>query len=426
MQSGVDAFISYSHKDKLIVDAMVHYLEENKCRCWYAPRDIDPGVEYAQAITAAIPRASFCVFVLSVNSIRSKFCHKEVDCALNRNKVIIPFRIEECKLENGFELYLGDLHWIDAFPEPERQFSELLKRIGPSMGMGDRNAEKFPATPADKVISNADAAKRKAIDRFVKWYARWVHESYMRLVRDVDHPVHADLLKAIEKQFQGVGERIDSFAQQTPSMDRFLSVCDALADLIAISYDNNDISVTFSKWIGIALAALAQNPKGARGTYSESEVGRLSRGASEIMRLMSDLYIPLFDAAESCGLEFHLPLGLPRISGELEGMERAKALLFRKYGEEYTFNKGFFDLLSTNLGFAHEQFIHAPVDLPVAVEFDEELLQLQFLATFSPEGEMETDVGAQLANLERNKILLNANMSNVIKRLAVQYEGAFK
>ncbi len=40
-----DIFISYSSKDRVIADAIVSNFENNGIRCWYPPRDIDPGVD---------------------------------------------------------------------------------------------------------------------------------------------------------------------------------------------------------------------------------------------------------------------------------------------------------------------------------------------------------------------------------------------
>ena len=45
-----DIFISYSHKDKSCADAICAKLEADGYRCWYAPRDIAPGAEWASAI----------------------------------------------------------------------------------------------------------------------------------------------------------------------------------------------------------------------------------------------------------------------------------------------------------------------------------------------------------------------------------------
>lgn len=43
-----DIFISYSTQDKAVADAVCATLEKNKIRCWIAPRDVIPGMSYAE------------------------------------------------------------------------------------------------------------------------------------------------------------------------------------------------------------------------------------------------------------------------------------------------------------------------------------------------------------------------------------------
>ncbi|MBQ6334927.1 MAG: toll/interleukin-1 receptor domain-containing protein [Erysipelotrichaceae bacterium] len=45
-----DVFISYSHKDSFVAQAVCAKLEEAKIRCWYAPRNIPAGAEWATSI----------------------------------------------------------------------------------------------------------------------------------------------------------------------------------------------------------------------------------------------------------------------------------------------------------------------------------------------------------------------------------------
>ena len=47
-----DVFISYVHESKSIADNICAYLENNKIRCWYAPRDVIG--DYATSIVEAI------------------------------------------------------------------------------------------------------------------------------------------------------------------------------------------------------------------------------------------------------------------------------------------------------------------------------------------------------------------------------------
>lgn len=124
-------FVSYSTHDnsKIVADALVHYLESNGIRCWYAPRDIATGEAYAVAIERAISKAQCFVLVFSAASDKSKYCMKELNLAVDREKLILPFRIEDRKPTGGMSFYLSNLHWIDAFPSPEKCFGSLLKRL---------------------------------------------------------------------------------------------------------------------------------------------------------------------------------------------------------------------------------------------------------------------------------------------------------
>ena len=42
-----EVFISYSTADKITADAICHVLEQNKMKCWIAPRNIHGGKPYA-------------------------------------------------------------------------------------------------------------------------------------------------------------------------------------------------------------------------------------------------------------------------------------------------------------------------------------------------------------------------------------------
>ena len=124
-----DVFISYSSKDLNTALALCHFLEENKIRCWMAPRDIPGGVEYGDAIDEAIQTARVLVVLYSSRSSVSRWVKSEVNIALSSGKMIIPFKIEDVPLNGSMRLYLNDKHWIDAFPSPEEHFGSLLASV---------------------------------------------------------------------------------------------------------------------------------------------------------------------------------------------------------------------------------------------------------------------------------------------------------
>ena len=63
-----DVFISYSTKDKNAADAVCGVLESKKVRCWIAPRDVKPGVKWANALIEAIDQCTVFCLVISANS----------------------------------------------------------------------------------------------------------------------------------------------------------------------------------------------------------------------------------------------------------------------------------------------------------------------------------------------------------------------
>ncbi|MGZ5408756.1 MAG: toll/interleukin-1 receptor domain-containing protein, partial [Aeromicrobium sp.] len=66
-----DVFICHSSKDRTIANAICSKLEQNRIRCWIAPRDVLPGSEYAQSIIEAINGSKLTVLVFSDNSNQS-------------------------------------------------------------------------------------------------------------------------------------------------------------------------------------------------------------------------------------------------------------------------------------------------------------------------------------------------------------------
>jgi hypothetical protein len=125
-----DVFISYSTNDTAVANAICNNLESQGIRCWIAPRDVKPGLEWPKAIVEAIAKCKLLVLVFSASSNDSLQTRKEVDCAISHEKTIIPFRIEDVIPTGSMEYYLGDLHWLDALTPPiEAHIRKLANHI---------------------------------------------------------------------------------------------------------------------------------------------------------------------------------------------------------------------------------------------------------------------------------------------------------
>ncbi len=111
-----DVFISYSSKDKVFADMICERLESENIFCWYAPRDIEPGAEWATSIIKAIDSTSILLLLFSDNSNDSHQVLREVGYAADKGTVVIPFKITktESHLAESLKYYLNTAEWING------------------------------------------------------------------------------------------------------------------------------------------------------------------------------------------------------------------------------------------------------------------------------------------------------------------------
>ena len=124
-----DVFISYSAKDQKIVEGLSAFLEQNGVRCWIAYRDIPAGKDWAEYIPPAIENCKMVIYVHSSSANVSQEINKEIALCLKMQHPIIPFRIQDIDYSNAKAYHLQTINWIDAFPNPEKHFGELLTKI---------------------------------------------------------------------------------------------------------------------------------------------------------------------------------------------------------------------------------------------------------------------------------------------------------
>ncbi len=122
-----DVFVSYSSRNKDVADAIVAEMEQHGIRCWYAPRDVLTGQEWATAISHAIASVAVMVLVYTDESNNSKQVMNEVALAFNSGKTIVPFRMTNDKMSGELEYYLSRVHWLDAVDEPLMKNIEKLR-----------------------------------------------------------------------------------------------------------------------------------------------------------------------------------------------------------------------------------------------------------------------------------------------------------
>lgn len=125
-----DVFISYANKDKIAADAICAALEANQIRCWIAPRDILPGMDYGETIVKAINDCQILVLVFTAKANASEHVKNEVEKAVSEEKPIIPIRVKNILPTGSLALHLSRRQWIDAVTPPLKKH---LKRIAESI-----------------------------------------------------------------------------------------------------------------------------------------------------------------------------------------------------------------------------------------------------------------------------------------------------
>ena len=124
-----DIFISFSSKEESSAEFVRSVLETNKITCWKAPQNIPLGSDYAKAIPDAISECQIFLLMLSEKSQKSPWVRKELDMAVNCGKLIIPFVMEDCQLNEAFNFILSNVQRYNAYQKNAEAMGDLVKQI---------------------------------------------------------------------------------------------------------------------------------------------------------------------------------------------------------------------------------------------------------------------------------------------------------
>ncbi len=166
---GQDVFISYKSEEFQEADWVRQQLESGGISCWMAPNSITGGASYATEIPQAIRSCRVFVLILSRRAQLSQWVPKELDQAINCGKIIMPFMLENCPLEDDFSFYLSNVQRYPAYEGREAAMQRMLREIRTLLGC-DRaeppaEAKKEPArtpAPAAKEKKTAKVPKESA------------------------------------------------------------------------------------------------------------------------------------------------------------------------------------------------------------------------------------------------------------------------
>ena len=122
-----DVFISYSRRDTDFVKVLHQALEESNKETWIDWQGIAPTTEWWKEIEAGIEAADNFIFVISSDSVGSKYCLLEIDHAIKHNKRVIPVLRRSADMPKAIS-HIQRVSFLEDDPF-DAAFAELVETI---------------------------------------------------------------------------------------------------------------------------------------------------------------------------------------------------------------------------------------------------------------------------------------------------------
>jgi len=160
--SSAKVFISYKSDEFATADWVRQTLEDHGISCWMAPACIPGGSNYAREIPQAIRACRVFVLILSAKSQTSQWVPKEVDQAINMQKTIMPFMLENCELRDDFNFYLSNVQRYAAYENKMRAMDQMIREIRAILD-ADEAAERARAEADRRAAEQAAKAEAERL-----------------------------------------------------------------------------------------------------------------------------------------------------------------------------------------------------------------------------------------------------------------------
>ena len=130
---GAEIFISYSRKDLSKAKIIKGEIEKiTSLSCWMDLDGVESGSQFEDVIISAIDNARIVVFLLSDNSMQSKWTKDEVRYAYETRKKIIPVNIDNCTPSGWFLFKFSGydvINYSDSY-QKQKFFDDISEWIG--------------------------------------------------------------------------------------------------------------------------------------------------------------------------------------------------------------------------------------------------------------------------------------------------------
>lgn len=140
-------FLSYSHKDKELVEQLIAGLKHHLCRVWY-DEGLTEGESWNDEVAQRIKNAHNFVVILTKNAVTSPYVLMEVNYAISKGVKILPVLAEEVTLPEGLEMQLSVTQYTNLCTDKDIQ--EKTAHIERSLPPEVYATKKVPFLEADR------------------------------------------------------------------------------------------------------------------------------------------------------------------------------------------------------------------------------------------------------------------------------------
>lgn len=173
MEPTHQVFISYSNLGAVVANQICEQLEGKSVKCWIAPRDIQPGSNWAGSIMKAIKSSKVLLLLLTKDSNESEQVMREVERAVNLKLRVICLRLENIDLSDHLEYFISAVQGIAAFDKPlEKVLEDLYQIIKPLQPVNSARA-----APASQAVAETKPKKTTA-KQLQEAYQAYINKNY--------------------------------------------------------------------------------------------------------------------------------------------------------------------------------------------------------------------------------------------------------
>ncbi len=129
-----DIFISYKSDEEEYAKRVRDVLEQNGISCWMAPDSIPVGSNYMKQIPQAIENCRAMIVLVSEKSQHSTWVKNEFSQAVSKDKLVIPYVIQDCPLEDEFAFSMSTMQQVFAWKDEEAALQRIVRDIKEMLG----------------------------------------------------------------------------------------------------------------------------------------------------------------------------------------------------------------------------------------------------------------------------------------------------